>query len=429
MLKIKNIVLSYLTIVSSIINTHDFNIISISDVLKKYPEIEYIKCHDIQPFQYKQFPISKFPELQPNNGLLAETFILKIPNGQACSLYGWINIDNNILKESFSPYYSLESHIQLINKNAFQKVKKVKGKVAVLTMNFDYCYFHWIYNILSRLTLLEMHNIEYDWLYVACDKPYMKEILALWGVDQAKIIQPFGDTICIQADDLIVPSHIGARTPEKHQYSVDWIPLDLLCQQWSLDSKIIPSIGSNTKTPSCIIPQNISISNMHIRWTPLCSIYCHPQILNYMKNKLLSCLQSNNHAFSKKVFISRKDASIRNMINEDEIFALFENKGFTRYNLARLSVLEQIELFHNADIIVAAHGAALTNLLFCKPKTHVVEIFQARSESCFYYLSQDLNLNHYCIKTMEFTCIEGQIHTYVDSKIIQEFIDNHQFIF
>lgn len=434
MLNLKNVALSYLVLLSSIINTHDFNIIPVSEALKKYPEIEYIKCYDIQPFEYKEFFISRFPELQPNKGLLAENFILKIPNGQICYFYGWLKIDNNIISESFLPYYSVEKHIRLVNQkkmrdqNSFKNVKKIKGKVAVLTTALDNCYFHWIYNTLSRLALLEQQKIEYDWLFVACDSPYMKEMLSLWGIDLKKIIEPFKENAYIQADELIFPSHLGVREPEPQKYVSDWIPLELFCEKWDLDFKEMKPIGSNIKKIDSMIPHDISLDNIHLRWTALCSMYYHPQILNYMQYKLLSCLKETS-SLNKRVFISRKDAAIRNLLNEDEIFAIFEKNGFTRYNLANLSVLEQIELFHNADIIVAAHGAALSNLLFCKPNTHVIEIFQERSDCCFYYLSQDLKLNYHYIKTTEFKNIEGQISTIIDQKIIQTFMDNHQYIF
>lgn len=409
----------------------NFNIISIHDLLKIHPDIEYIKCHETESFEYNPFPISRFPELQPNKGLLSETFIAKIPHGQACSVYGWIKLNNHIISDSFPPYHSLETQIQTIDKKSFENVIKITGKVAVITMNFDYCYFHWVYNILGRLALLEQQQIDYDWLYVAYDKPYMKEMLTLWGINPAKIIQPFGNMKCIEADELIVPSHMGARTPELHQYCANWIPLEIYYQKWNIDSKNKPFIGSNIKSPYSIIPPNISIENIYTRWAGLCSMYYHQNILNFLQNKLLSCLdlKTKNNFFCKKVFISRKDARIRNMINEDEIFKLFEQKGFVRYSLATLSILEQIELFNGADIIVAAHGAALTNILFCKPNTHIIEIFQARSESCFYYLSQHLNLHHHCIKTMDFNSLEGQIHTSVDPNIIQNFINQHETLF
>ena len=40
-----------------------------------------------------------------------------------------------------------------------------------------------------------------------------------------------------------------------------------------------------------------------------------------------------------------------------------------------MSVEEQVKFFSSADMVVGAHGAALTNLVFCRPGTRVVELF------------------------------------------------------
>ena len=46
-------------------------------------------------------------------------------------------------------------------------------------------------------------------------------------------------------------------------------------------------------------------------------------------------------------------------------------RAFKKLN--KLSFTKQIYLFQNADYIVGAHGAAFTNLVFCKPKTKIIE--------------------------------------------------------
>lgn len=424
----------YLTVfilfIISCVHGHDFNVVSIYDLLKNRPDIEYIQCHDAQPFEHTPFPLSQFPELQPNKGLFAPTFITKIPNGQVCSVQGWIKIDDHIIQEFIPTCHPLGFTLLALPKQPFQNLKKITGKVAVITSKLDIYYSHWMYNILGRLALLESSGIEYDWLYVACDKPYMKESFALWGIDSSKLLDPLKDYQYIQADQLIVPSHIGVRMPEPDQYPLNWIPLELYAPRWGLDPntiKMIPNIPLSTDT----LPNNISIKDCFLRWAPLCGSYFYPWVVEYTKNRLLPCIENKSFKnVSEKIFISRKDAKIRNMTNEDEIFQLFEKYGFVRYNLAHMSLLEQIALFHHAKIIVAAHGTGLANLIFCKPHTKIIEIFQARSDCCFYYLSQLMELDHHCIQTMDFTNdIEGNINTTVPLFIIQNFITNNKQLF
>ena len=414
------------------LHMHSFDITSIYDLLPEHPEIEYIKCLDAQPFEYTPFPISRFPELQPHKGLFGETFILKIPHGQVCSWRGWIKIDNNIVSECIAPYYSGTFEKLLLECRPFPPVKKIKGRVAVITMLFDTNFGHWMYNILGRLALLEMNNIEYDWLYVTYDKPFMKETLALWGIDESKIIQPFGDTKYIEADELIVPSLIGKRVPMDHQYPLDWIPFDRFSKKWGFDptkdTDYFHTMNCTNSTRD-ILPDKIPTENIFITWTHLCGIYVNSWVIDPVRNKFLSLIKDKKYTFPKKIFISRQDTSARQMTNEDEIFALLEPYGFKRYQLAKLSLSEKIALIHNAECIVAATGTALINLLFAKPKTTIIEIFQGFSDCIFYYLSQTLQLNHHCIKTKEFTDLSTEEHTYVDPKIILDFIEKNKTLF
>jgi capsular polysaccharide biosynthesis protein len=53
-------------------------------------------------------------------------------------------------------------------------------------------------------------------------------------------------------------------------------------------------------------------------------------------------------------------------------------RGFEAYECEGKGVAEQARLFHSAEAIVAAHGAALTNLVFCKPGTTVLELFSPK---------------------------------------------------
>lgn len=405
------------------INCNKFEIKSLHEILPNHPEIEYIKCHDAQPFHYEPFPISIFPEIQPHEGLFAQTFILKIPNGRVYTSHGWTIVDDSIIEESIAPYWSHATQMDLLQKNPPPQVQKICGRVAVITTIFDNCYAHWIANILSRLALLEMNHIEYDWLYVAHDQPFMKESLALWGIDPAKIITPFGQHVYIQADELIVPSHMGMRAPLPHQYPLNWIPLHVYSNHWNVDPTLIKIAGRITN-PAIDTPllESVPLQNYFLRLTPLCANYFDIQRTEYIKNKFVPLTQSKDYKFSKKVFISRNDAPCRKMINEDEIFTLFEEKGFKRYILSQMSFLEQVALFHEAETIVAAHGSALYNLIFCKRGTNVIEIFQKRSDSSLYYFSQIAHLDYRYIQTTEFENINGNESTDVPINIVQDFI-------
>ncbi|WP_395340321.1 glycosyltransferase family 61 protein [Ningiella sp. W23] len=77
---------------------------------------------------------------------------------------------------------------------------------------------------------------------------------------------------------------------------------------------------------------------------------------------------------TRRLFISREDTPKRAMENEQQVFELLKDYGFEKVILSGLSLMEQIALFGNAEAVVGAHGAGLTNIGFCKPDTFVLEI-------------------------------------------------------
>ena len=77
----------------------------------------------------------------------------------------------------------------------------------------------------------------------------------------------------------------------------------------------------------------------------------------------------------RKIYISRRNAGRRRILNDAEMEALLVRRGFEMVTLGPQPIEEQARLFAEADVIVAQHGAALTNLLYASPGAKVVEIF------------------------------------------------------
>ena len=61
------------------------------------------------------------------------------------------------------------------------------------------------------------------------------------------------------------------------------------------------------------------------------------------------------------------------IINEDDIVTLLRN-GYKFINPQLYTIQEQIEIFSDAEKIVAPHGSNLANIIFCKPGTETFEI-------------------------------------------------------
>ncbi|MBV1758114.1 MAG: glycosyltransferase family 61 protein [Dethiosulfatibacter sp.] len=95
----------------------------------------------------------------------------------------------------------------------------------------------------------------------------------------------------------------------------------------------------------------------------------------YLRNKVM---KSNKVTFPSeqnlKLFISRKSSFLQRLSNETDVASLFKSYGFKVVYPEELSLKEQVELFANAGIVAGTTGAALTNIIYCRPGTTFVSI-------------------------------------------------------
>ena len=91
--------------------------------------------------------------------------------------------------------------------------------------------------------------------------------------------------------------------------------------------------------------------------------------------KILSQLSIKNiNKNKKRIYLTRKNAFSRTIVNETEIFDILKMKNFQIIDTDTLTVNKQIEVFSKAEIVIGPTGSALANIVFCKKGTKVVEI-------------------------------------------------------
>lgn len=83
----------------------------------------------------------------------------------------------------------------------------------------------------------------------------------------------------------------------------------------------------------------------------------------------------NDHGGSKPIFLTRRSCKRVPSATED-IERLFESAGFEIIDCSKLTVKDQISKLNAASAVAGFHGAAMTNILWCRPQTPVLEIFQ-----------------------------------------------------
>ena len=97
----------------------------------------------------------------------------------------------------------------------------------------------------------------------------------------------------------------------------------------------------------------------------------------------------------KRVLVCRSLANSRNLINRAEMIEALKALGFAAIQPEKLSFDEQALTFAGAGIVVAEFGAAMANVMFCRPGTKVVEIIaEGQHDPWSAHLAAMLDLEH-----------------------------------
>ena len=106
------------------------------------------------------------------------------------------------------------------------------------------------------------------------------------------------------------------------------------------------------------------------------------------------CVEDNE----RRIYLSRADALYRKVENEVELQKFLADYGFEIVVSVDLKFVEQIRFFKEEKVVVAPHGAGLSNLVFCSPSTKVIELFSAEYiNGCYWTLAQQVGLDYYYI--------------------------------
>ena len=89
------------------------------------------------------------------------------------------------------------------------------------------------------------------------------------------------------------------------------------------------------------------------------------------------------------------------MVNEEEILTLLTQQDFKKVVLSGKSIREQAEIFNEAEVVIGAHGAGFTNLVFCEKGTKVLEFIPPVWDAmAYFHLSAIAGLNHALLESI-----------------------------
>lgn len=123
-------------------------------------------------------------------------------------------------------------------------------------------------------------------------------------------------------------------------------------------------------------PIDVSVDTL-VRTTPwqLWTALPVDDLIERMRRRL--AFGQNEIASSRRLLVSRQDATVRRVANQEELAGALAPYGFEIVVPGQLSFRQQVDTFASAEVVVAPHGAAMTNLLFCAPGTLAIELHHA----------------------------------------------------
>lgn len=99
----------------------------------------------------------------------------------------------------------------------------------------------------------------------------------------------------------------------------------------------------------------------------------------------------------RKIYISRKKAKYRKVLNEDEVTEVMKKFGFDIIDFEGMTLQEQMNLTSNCDTIVSIHGAGLTNMIYMPRGSKVLEFRRNKiyHNQCYWHLADAIGLKYY----------------------------------
>ena len=120
-----------------------------------------------------------------------------------------------------------------------------------------------------------------------------------------------------------------------------------------------------------------------------------PQKISLLRSKI-----SEKLIFEKTYgILIKRSESYRSILNHDELLEFLQKKYEIEWKVFdKLPFNETTELFSKASIIVAPHGAGLTNMLFSPANITIIEIMNKHDPNvCYWHLSEMLHNKHHIL--------------------------------
>ncbi|MEB0280869.1 MULTISPECIES: glycosyltransferase family 61 protein [unclassified Mucilaginibacter] len=147
--------------------------------------------------------------------------------------------------------------------------------------------------------------------------------------------------------------------------------------------------------------KNLLVENLCMpQIKPVCDSY-HPIQLKKIRSFYHKFIKSRKSLLSSKIYLSRKKAGRRQIVNEAETEDVLISHGFAIYYPEDYTFLEQVLIMSETRYLISTHGSGLTNIMFMKAGASVLELHQLHTNYlehpsfAFWYMASVLDINYY----------------------------------
>lgn len=122
--------------------------------------------------------------------------------------------------------------------------------------------------------------------------------------------------------------------------------------------------------------KNMVLESLMIPESPPASGVYEKEIFFKLRNLYSEAVMGKNikKKFGNRIYASRSKALRRRVSNEIEVTATLAEYGFTIINFEDHSFWEQVAMMQETEVLVSLHGAGLSNMLFMKEGSRVIEL-------------------------------------------------------
>ena len=268
-------------------------------------------------------------------------FLFCLPNARVRGPHGFVVLEEGAFVLEGNWRVSNVVRHPLFSKAPLSKSRSLKGNWYSIISYFSGSYHHWLWDDLPRL-ITAMPHLPSDTQFLIPENPkdYHLEALAALGIEQFRLHEHSSET--------------------ETKVERLWFATPLGHSEWAATA---------------------------------------PAVVSQLRDSFRKFVQPEQ-TNDRKIYISRQKARQRRIVNENELLSIIIEHGFEMVFAEDLTFREQGKLFGQASCILGVHGAGLTNMIFAKPGTEVLEI-QLNDPKCsrthYWMMASILGHKYNCI--------------------------------